>query len=112
MHRIQWHRETRQGPRSTRSYSRERETHHVATGGSIRIEPLDPIHERAHEEEPTAVLALEVLWIGGVARLAIEIEPFALVLHVDDEALGVDFGTHANALLRILVVGTEDRVGD
>jgi hypothetical protein len=84
----------------------------VAVRRAVRVEALDAIHERAHEEQASAVLALDVQRIGRIADVAVEVEGLALVLHVDDETHRVDGGAHAHALVWIFVVRAKDRVRD
>src|SRR5436305_1802155 len=110
MRRTRWRREKRPGPRSARSCASERESADVAAArAEDAVEAFDTIHERAHEEQAAAVLALEVLGIGGVADVAVEVEGLAFVLHVDDEAERIHIGADADPLFRILVVGAQDR---
>ena len=63
----------------------ERQPDDVAAGAARCVEALDAIHELAHEEQPAAVLALEVLRVGGVDGARVEVEAAALVRDFDDE---------------------------
>src|SRR5687768_7099126 len=49
-------------------------------------EPLDAIHQLAHEEEATAVLAREILGRRRIRRAEVEVEPLPFIRDLDDEA--------------------------
>src|SRR5215213_6739611 len=104
MRRTRWPRGRQRGPRPARSCAAENQSNDIARGDTVRVEAFDAVHQRAHQKQPPAVLALDVVGTRRVPDVAVQVERLTLVLHVDDELPGVDFGAHEDALLWILVV--------
>ena len=94
--RTLWLRECRERLRAARSYAPQRQPDDVASV----IEPLDRVHEVAHQKQAAAVLTVKVLGIVGSIVRVVEVEAGAFVGHFDDQTLAIDLGADVHVLVR------------
>ena len=81
--------------------------HHVVLTGRYL---LNAIHQAAHQEKTTAILAEEIPIEVRVYQTGFEVEARTFVLHFQDKRPVVDRGPDAHFLCHVLVVAAQDSV--